>query len=123
MLTLGFVLFSRSLSIERLSTAWASPTLPILSLRLGKLISHDKKKKSLLVKISVRNVLSYQVPEALYSPYYVKSPTYVKQISHIEVYICFPFPAISLSSHLKWFNSWPYSWPNGTSTVMAHLTP
>lgn len=55
-----------------------------------------KNYKNLLVKISVRNVLSCQVPEALYSPYYVKSPTYVKQISHIEVCICFLFPFFSL---------------------------
>jgi hypothetical protein len=29
----------------------------------------------------------------------------------------------SLSSPLTWLNSWPYSWHNGTSTIMAHLTP
>lgn len=29
----------------------------------------------------------------------------------------------SPSSHLTWLNSWSYSWYNGASTVMAHLTP
>lgn len=69
---------------------------PILSLNLGKLILRlmTKKKNSLLVKFSVRSVFSYQVPEALYRPYYVKSPTSVQQISRIDGYICFPFPAI-----------------------------
>lgn len=55
-------------------------------------------KKSLHVKISVRDVLSHQVPEAVYGPYYVGSPTWVKQTSHVEVRICFPFTSIPFFS-------------------------
>lgn len=69
MVTIAFVLFSKPFTYWPFSTAWTSLPTPLFFLWQIDLKAHDKKKKSLHVKISIRNVLSYQVPEALYGPY------------------------------------------------------
>lgn len=49
-------------------------------------------------------------------------PLMLTDFSHWSLHL-FSILSYSLSSHLKWLNSWPYSLNNGTSTIMAHLTP